>query len=504
MSTRGSCPRPPLPYAGFVRDNYGTPISGVELSLAENNCVTQSLSDGSYSFNNLSPGSYTIIATRYPYAQCMVAGCTAAAGSAAEYDVTLQIDTANVLLNGGFENGFNNGLGVDWSIYTSNGYSCASSAGTDFRKAGACSQKLQLPIPVNDGHAGLCQVVQVIPGNSYTIIAWERDHLTDSDANASDNLVCRLGYHPTGGINCCSSTVVWQDFDAARDTWNSIFESVVPTSQSMTIFLEGWRKTSQGVDDCCAWFDAVSVNGPSTAPSVPIVHVQGSYLNPSQQIQVNWSSPDTDVASYEYAISATADKSGILPGAGWVSAGLSTSAVTPVPSLANGSVVWALVCARNATGVYSAVGISEPIRIVTDVDSIASAKLIPDGTWVRVTNVCATRMGVGPDCFIESQNRTAGIETQGTWSGIPFLEPGTITSTVGQLATQNSVRELVNAEVMPSAVYTAMAPLGLANRAVGGASTAHGRAHLWWARSGARLVREGRTTSAFWLPCGGG
>jgi hypothetical protein len=133
-----------------------------------------------------------------------------------------------------------------------------------------------------------------------------------------------------------------------------------------------------------------------------------------------------------------------------------------------------LVRARNSSGIVGEIGASEPIRIVTDVPDIASAKRMTDGTWVHVSSTRASRMGSGAECFIEDANRLSGIKTAGSWSSVPYVKPGTNLTVAGRLDSQGDFRVLADAEVMPSTLGIPLNPIGLANRLVGGGDYQYG------------------------------
>jgi hypothetical protein len=105
-------------------------------------------------------------------------------------------------------------------------------------------------------------------------------------------------------------------------------------------------------------------------------------------------------------------------------------------------------------------------RAAASVPNVAGAKLASDGEWVRLDGVVLSRMGDGPECFVQDADRCAGIRVSGQWGGILSLQPGSGISVVGCLATENGMRVLKQAEVTPSGTSVALSPLGMSARSV--------------------------------------
>ncbi|MCE5313505.1 MAG: C25 family cysteine peptidase [Armatimonadota bacterium] len=456
--------------AGFVCDIYGAPIQDAEVSTVDGRFVTYSASDGSYTIDGLEPGEYTLLATCSPYAQKMVSGCAVTSGDVSRVDIYLHLNSANTVLNGGFEGGFTSNVGNQWKKYSVNDYFGTAMAGSDQRKYGSYSQKIRLAQPTVESYAGFYQVVTTLPGQTYSLTAWARDYFSGSEDSTSKNVVCRLGWDISGGIDPLSSSIVWKQFDPAHKVWHALFSDATAKGLSMTIFLEAVRKLPSGGDDCYAWFDGVSLTGPVESPAVPIVAVNDSFCADSTSITASWTCSSADIAYYEYAVSATDDDSGIVPGGEWLSVGTDVEATRFGLVLANGDCVRILVRATNAFGVTGEIGMSEPVRIVKEVESISAAKLLADGVWVHIAGVKTTRMGEGASCFVEEPDRRSGIDAKSEWLDMPYMQLGTMTDIVGCMTSEDGMRVISQAEFEPSLVVDAPKPLGMPNKFVGGGS----------------------------------
>jgi len=106
------------------------------------------------------------------------------------------------------------------------------------------------------------------------------------------------------------------------------------------------------------------------------------------------------------------------------------------------------------------------LRAATAVPSVGAAKLASDGAWVRLDGAVLSRMGDGPECFVQDANRCAGIRVTGEWGGIANLQPGSRTAVIGCLATENGMRVLKQAEMIPSGVIGTVGALGMSARSV--------------------------------------
>jgi len=288
----------------------------------------------------------------------------------------------------------------------------------------------------------------VVPGQVYSLIAWERNRSQAEDS--PDDVICRIGYDPAGGGDSLSPSVIWHEFSHSENVWQSAFMEVIPYAPTMTVFLEVRRKNiSEAASDSCVWFDGVSLNGYIKAPSVPVV--RALYVDDST-ISADWSCADNDVIGYEYALSLMSDEGGVLSYGKWKSVGLETSVTNTGLTLSNGDLIRVVVRAKNSYGVYSEIGVSEPIRVAWETTNLSSIKSIQDGIWVQIADLYVSRMGFGAECFLQDANRVPGIKAEGDMLDIPYLQPGTKVTVAGCLATDGAMRIIRSAELKPSIV----------------------------------------------------
>lgn len=452
--------------SGRVLDIYGAPVYDASVDLPDAYAGTYSLPDGAYSFHNLVPGDYTITASKSSWGEGCIFDCPVTEGGSAEADVVLIPQTGNLITNGGFEDGFFDSVGAAWEFYSSPGYAAAPVPGFDRLKYGACSQKLYLPETDGEGHAGFYQTVSVAPGKTYTLVGWQRSHLTGEENIASGSVTARFGWDPTGGIDFSAPTVIWRDFDTHHDFWYSLFTDVAAYTNQMTVFLDVCRKYPSVGDECYVWFDAMNLVGPIDVPRAPVVTVDADWLSPGDAIDASWSSASADVSTYEYALATGTGENSVISGCEWVNAGLRTAALMPVPAAQAGHAIRVLVRGITASGLKGRIGASHEIRIVEKAERIAHAKAMADGTWVRIPGLVLSRMGDGPECYIQDADRVSGIRVIGDWATIPQLLPGTKTGVIGMVTTLNGERTITNGELQPSCLGPAPSPLGMANLGV--------------------------------------
>lgn len=449
---------------GYVLDAGGKAIANALVELTGMGRSVYTDSNGAFSFSGVTGDRCTLTVTKAPYIQEVVPDVLLASGAAVQVNVTLQMVTGDLLVNGGFENGFESQVGVGWQAYSTAGYTSQPMPGVDYSKYGSCSQKIRMPQPASAVHAGFLQTISVTPGCGYRLVCWGRNYFSGQEQTTADNIVCRLGYDTTGGTDYSSAAVRWLNYPTTHDAWNSLTLDITPSLSKLTVFLDAWRKLASGGDECYAWFDGASLTGPMSAPSVPVVTANCSYQNDTTSVSARWTCVSGAIARYDCAISRTADASGIVAGGDWAGVGANTSVLRTGLALGNGDSVRVLVRAVGTNGVTGEIGASGVVRIISDAIDVSAAKQIGDGTWVRIADARVSRMGDGPECFVQDVERVAGICARGGWSTMASVPPGTRTALVGCLSTENGMRVLTNAEMMPSVVDAPLRPLGMSSR----------------------------------------
>lgn len=206
-------------------------------------------------------------------------------------------------------------------------------------------------------------------------------------------------------------------------------------------------------------------------PPTPVVTDEGDFVL-ENRIQASWGAvtdPESGLARYEYAVGTTPTD----PGSGYLIGWTTTSAASFTRTdvvLANGVVYYVYVRAVNRAGQTGGVGVSNGIRRVTPVNRISEAKLLPSGTWVRLTNKIATRSASFFFTYVQEADRSSGVLVYHTSAGLPALsiEPGTRLTLTGQMGSQLGSRAIVDPVVSIGIKVPPPKPLYLRNSDVTG------------------------------------
>ncbi len=190
-------------------------------------------------------------------------------------------DIQNLVMNGGFEEGFQGefGVGYGWGGF-SNGSASAGWSGEDWDKAvpaGQYAQRIEIKNATDrDRYAGIYQTIAVVPGQQYKLtirglVRSEEGSITTSD----------YGYRLQFAVDHGGGTT-WELLDAAA--WQEIpwdeqplyepadgvyrletFETTLtPKSDRITLFIRGWKKwlnNGAGIFN----LDEISLVGPAPA-----------------------------------------------------------------------------------------------------------------------------------------------------------------------------------------------------------------------------------------------
>lgn len=174
---------------------------------------------------------------------------------------------AGPLQNGGFEGAVQaNGVGASWSPFASGGAGASFVVVSDVVHSGSAAQQVRSQPSANDQFAGVFQTVATTPGAQYTVRAWNRVNLP---GGSGWPLVGRLGIDLGGGTNFAAGSVSWVEFDAPENGvggWVLRERTVTAEGNSMTIFLQSWRKWSGG-GASEVWFDDVQVIAADGGPA---------------------------------------------------------------------------------------------------------------------------------------------------------------------------------------------------------------------------------------------
>gem|GEM_PF-3446642 len=198
-----------------------------------------------------------------------------------------------------------------------------------------------------------------------------------------------------------------------------------------------------------------------TCPNAPVVSDMGVYTNGS--ISAAWTAPTGGVqpiVGYRYAVGTSPKGTDVL---GWTDAGAATSFVRDDLDLADRTDYFVSVRAKDSNGHWGAIGVSAPIRKVHVVDGATSAKDLPDGIRVSIPEVEVSAVNAYTFA-VQSQDRSSGIVVVGT----PNVHVGDRCTVVGDLATLDGSRRLVNPVVSGISTGETPRPLGVTNLGLGG------------------------------------
>ncbi len=197
----------------------------------------------------------------------------------------------------------------------------------------------------------------------------------------------------------------------------------------------------KGDGDCSTVYD-------TTPADTPVVTDDGAYITTTGQVHGSWVSSDavSGVIGYQYAVSTTKDDSGIVPGGEWRSAGPYQQAIRSGLSLSPGQVCYLLVKAENGVGLWSEIGVSDGVTVVSGANAgidVAAARSRPDLTAVGLRSL--TVSGVFGDAFYAQQaDRTAGLRVAPI--DMPAgLDVGSVVDVGGVLRATDGEREVSNA-----------------------------------------------------------
>jgi len=202
-------------------------------------------------------------------------------------------------------------------------------------------------------------------------------------------------------------------------------------------------------------------------PSTPIVNDNGPFTTSTTSLSASWSceSPKSPVVEYQYSVS-TSTGTQIVP---WTSAQQNTSVnLTGLSLSLNTKYVW-YVKAKSADGVWSEVGNSPGITVVSATGTPGEIKNNPTGTLVGFSGiVTANPSSITRAIFVEAPDRSSAIRVYQT-SGVPNPEVGSIVHVVGTLTETGGERIIGSPTVTIDGMASEpLEPLYLTNKTVGG------------------------------------
>jgi len=234
--------------------------------------------------------------------RCVV---TAGCGSATSDEATLTVVSCNQLClqNTGFEDGFTNGAGTNWTRFVKAGTEGAYLSFSDEtaeRHAGLHSQEVYSHDVNYDG--GVYQQFSATPGATYTASAWFKCYCPEAPTQQVGE--GWLGIDPTGGIAPNGATVWWGS--APSLTWAQKSYTFSAQSSWVTVFLRGRStKTPDKGRSAYVWIDDVQVVPAPPTDGTPTALGVAS---------IRWSWTDLAIETgYRVKNPSGTDLSGLLP-----------------------------------------------------------------------------------------------------------------------------------------------------------------------------------------------
>lgn len=211
-----------------------------------------------------------------------------------------------------------------------------------------------------------------------------------------------------------------------------------------------------------------------TPPVMNAVIDEGEIASDDTRLSASWSAfePDSSITEYQYAIGTSPTN----PGSGyvrdWTSTSMNSSVIATGLNLTVGETYYFYVKAKNVSGVWSDVAVSDGIKIVNL--TIGQAKALEHGRWIVLKDkvvTIPTFSSVYNQFYVEEMDRSAGIRVK--WgSSVAKGSKVTIKGTINQASSAtNYEREIVATSVtVTSSNNTLPKPVGMNCRAIGGTS----------------------------------
>ena len=432
--------------SGYVRDRGGQIMTNALVVTSTGGYSATTNGSGYYTISDVTPGTYTMTASKIAYCYQTVSGVTVPSGGSTTQDFAITRIGDNLLTNGNFEGGFQgSGVGIGWKSWTSGWSNAITFAdSTNPVHADAHAQKWGRSDRLRV-HGGICQAAGgVTPGRQYVVDGWIRFQATDAGPWAE------VGYDLTGQTsNGEAASVIYTKLESGgQNTWLHYNTTVTATGSGISIFFKFGQYNEGGAGPSWAYADDASISEVPTPPVMVSVSDDGAYQTSATSIHGSWSAsdPESGVIGYQYAVSSTSDESGIVTGGQWVLVGTATQA-TRTLTLTNGQVYYILAKARNPHNQWSAPMASDGIRIAQGPLTLSAAKKLQDGKWVEIPSLVCAHAPVSDTMAVRQIGNMIGIKvTKGT-GVLPSITPGTTLTLAGRLTTNSDTRELTDAIV---------------------------------------------------------
>ncbi|MGQ9454417.1 MAG: carboxypeptidase regulatory-like domain-containing protein [Armatimonadota bacterium] len=428
--------------SGSVKDLWGNPVQNATVYISPGNYVTKTNSSGAFSIS-VQPGTYTLVASKLGYCPQTISGKTVTSGQNVTADFTL-VNSTNLVTNGDFEGGFTSGIGnswLTWTGYWSNSVMWVDS--TDIFYNGLHAQRWGRS-DAKPVHGGLCRSVPVSPGKLYSLSAHLRFTSTDPDA------WIELGYDLTGQVaDGEAATINYTKYESGgQNKWLFALKNFTATGTAVSVFTKFGHVNQVGSGPCWAWVDDVNL--------VEVVGAIVGYVNDGDGTPLQGVVITTTPGGY----SAVSNENGYYVLSGLPANTYSLTASKPgyMPKTLGSVLVKGGQVTRSDFTLYALIAVG----------SISEAKLLPDGTWVEVSNVVCSRRPSSTLMFAQEADRSSGIRVTAGTGSIPAIGPGTKCTVRGRLSTLSDTRRITDVAVSVVGSVGTVAPLAMKCTNVGG------------------------------------
>ena len=228
--------------------------------------------------------------------------------------------------------------------------------------------------------------------------------------------------------------------------------------------LSCWTTTGYVVmADAIKWV-FIKTPADTTAPAMSSV-TDDMYTTSTTTLNGSWgaSDPDTGIQRYEYAVGTT---SGGIQLKGWTSAGTATSAAIGGLSLTVGETYYISARAVNGANLTSTPMPSSGVTVAHSVASIADAKALDDTDPVALPATSTVSAKFTGYLYVEDPTeRASGIRVQSS-AGVVLDQTAQV---FGRLTLLDGLeRALTDCKVVPGAMGTAVQPLEMVTKCLGG------------------------------------
>jgi len=189
--------------------------------------------------------------------------------------VVVQAERGELVKNGGFEEGFVDGVANHWGFFHNGGLADCTPHEDDWDpvvRDGERSQLIEISTLAYGGsepdrYAGIYQVVDVVSGAKYDFTLHGMIRSTEGTEEDSEyGYRVEVGLDYSGGTNWEDvaewTEMPWPEYPRLEPGgWKDYYASVYPTGDKLTIFIRAWKKFATARQEGNINIDAVSLMG---------------------------------------------------------------------------------------------------------------------------------------------------------------------------------------------------------------------------------------------------